>query len=335
MLFGPPIEGTKREKIYNVQWIPMGKKSPKDKVVWYQFREPLPAVSPGKLQAPARPRVDRKAIQQIVAAPAAKPGKQFVWMPAQPEVKIQQDIRTATLLAIDIPLPPAPPKPKPRIFVPPVVATPKPVDTRILPAAPEISGTAAVAGNSPALMPLPGKPKPKAFQPPPQVANGRPLDNPAMPVPPGINSGAGIHAVSTALDQNWMQPAPRPMPREQTGASAAAGANVPSGAEASVAAISVDPVDTRRIPQQDSGERVAVGPDASGTDGGSGVHLEAHVEATEVLFALRAVVPGRRGVEVAGAEHRAAAGLDRRSVEVPIGRGLLGQPIARHQAGHA
>src|SRR5690348_11371101 len=81
-------------------------------VLYYDFRQELPEVSATNATANTpKPSPDAvKAKQDIVAAPNAKPGKQFVYLPA-PEIKIQPDLKAPNLIALATP--PPPPKPQP------------------------------------------------------------------------------------------------------------------------------------------------------------------------------------------------------------------------------
>src|SRR5580700_10305878 len=63
------------------------------KLVWYDFRQKLPDVSPaGTPTASRRPRAEVKiASQEIVAGSETAPrARQFIWQPA-PKLEIQQD----------------------------------------------------------------------------------------------------------------------------------------------------------------------------------------------------------------------------------------------------
>ena len=98
----------------------------RSKLVWYDFREKLPDVSPTAARRQAQPpRADVKiASQEIVAvSPKAPRARQFVWQPA-PKLQLHADLKSPNVLAMHAPRP-QPPPPKPKLFVPPPEA-PKP-----------------------------------------------------------------------------------------------------------------------------------------------------------------------------------------------------------------
>src|ERR1035438_4575459 len=109
------------------------------KLVWDNFREKLPDVSPTAARRPATPtRADVKpASQEIVAATAeARRARQFVWQPA-PKLELHTDLQSPNLLAIRAPR--AEPPPKPKQFVPPPEAPSPTGDAPMLAAPPERS----------------------------------------------------------------------------------------------------------------------------------------------------------------------------------------------------
>jgi len=150
------------------------------KLVWYDFRQKLPDVSPAAALRPAKPpRADVKlASQEIVAATAeARRARQFVWQPA-PKLELHTDLQSPNVLAIRTPH--AEPPPKPKLFVPPPAAPPPTGDAPVLAAPPEIrtarnvNGAASVPGMQPAKAP------PRKFVAP---AAARPVDHPAPALP--------------------------------------------------------------------------------------------------------------------------------------------------------
>ena len=199
------------------------------KLVWYDFREKLPDVSP--TAAPKRaqpPRADLKASQRIVAASAeARPARQFVWQPA-PKLELHTDLQSPNVLAVRVVRPEAPPAPpKPKLFVPPPDAPPPTADAPVLAAPPEIraarnlNGAAKVPGTQPLKAP------PREFVPPPA---GRRVDQPtpalpALPDVPAVAAAANpTPAVSMAIvGLSPAAHAPAPPPEGSRNATFAAG----------------------------------------------------------------------------------------------------------------
>jgi len=149
------------------------------KLVWYDFREKLPDVSPTAASGPAKPpRADVKmASQEIAAATAeARRARQFVWQPV-PKLELRTDLQSPNVLAIRAQH--AEPPPKPKLFVPPREAPPPTGDAPLLAAPPEIRTARNV--NGPAKLPgmQPAKAPPRTFVPP----AGRPVDKPAPALP--------------------------------------------------------------------------------------------------------------------------------------------------------
>jgi TonB family protein len=196
------------------------------KLVWYDFREKLPDVSP----TPARkstqpPRADVKAPQAIVAAPAAaRRASQFVWQPA-PKLELHTDLQSPNVLALRV-SPPVPP-PRPRLFVPPPQTPPPTADAPVLAAPPEIHSEHNLNGA----VKVPGaqivKAPPRQFVAPRAV---HPLEastpaQPAVPDAPAIAAAADpTPAVSMAIvGLNPSTHAPAPPPEGSRNAAFAAG----------------------------------------------------------------------------------------------------------------
>jgi TonB family protein len=122
------------------------------KVIWYDFHQKLPDVSPAPRPAPAEPpRAETKiASQEIVAGSSKAPhAQQFVWQPA-PKVALNKDLQSPNLLALHVPRPETPkPAPKPKLFVPPPEA-PKPAEPAPkVDAAPDIHAAQNLAAHAP------------------------------------------------------------------------------------------------------------------------------------------------------------------------------------------
>lgn len=172
------------------------------KLVWYNFREKLPDVSPAPPAKAARPlRADVKvAAQEIVAGSAKAPrANQFVWQPA-PKIQIQADLKSPNILALHTPRPEPPPTPaappKPKTFVPPPVA-PKPVTQSPVPAAPDIQTARALNNAGNPLGAQPAKAPPRNFVAP---HAGHTADKPAPSLPdaPAVASAANAAVPSPA-----------------------------------------------------------------------------------------------------------------------------------------
>jgi TonB family protein len=165
------------------------------KLVWYDFREKLPNVSPTPARRPAKPPRTRVklATQEIVARTAkARPARQFVWQPA-PKLELHTDLRSPNVLAIRAPH--AEPPPKPKLFVPPPETPPPTADAPVLAAPPEIRSERNVKGaaNLPGM--LPAKAPPRKFVAPPA---GHPVDKPAPALPDAPAVSAAANAAMAA-----------------------------------------------------------------------------------------------------------------------------------------
>ena len=188
------------------------------KLVWYDFREKLPDVSPTPARKSAQPpRADVKAPQTIVAASAeARRASQFVWQPA-PKLELHTDLQSPNVLALRVVPPGPPPKPPmPKLFVPPPATPPPTADAPALAAPPEIHSERNLNGA----VKVPGaqivKAPPRQFVAPRAV---RPLEPPAPALPalpdaPAIAATANpTPAVSMAivgLNPSTLAPAPPP-----------------------------------------------------------------------------------------------------------------------------
>ena len=178
------------------------------RLVWYDFRQKLPDVSPARARRPAKPlRAQVKlATQQIVAGSAkARPARQFVWQPA-PKLELHTDLRSPNVLAIRAPH--AEPPPKPKVFVPPPEAPAPTADAPVLAAPPEIRSERNVKGaaNLPGMRPA--KAPPRKFIAPPA---GHPVDKPAPALPdaPAVSAAANsAMAAPSILRSRVAKPSP-------------------------------------------------------------------------------------------------------------------------------
>src|ERR1039457_4801376 len=191
------------------------------KLVWYNFREKLPDVSPTAARRPATPpRADAKtASQEIVAATAeARRARQFVWQPA-PKLELHTDLQSPNVLAIRAPRAKPPP---PRCGAPPSGrAVNKPA-----PALPDAPVLAAAAKPAMAAPPILGR----------GVAKPSPFGSP-LPAPPALPESASASAVSMAivgLNPSANAPAPAPEGSRNAQFSAAAQPRRTGGTDGSV-----------------------------------------------------------------------------------------------------
>jgi len=185
------------------------------KLVWYNFREKLPDVSPTAARKSAKPpRADVKLAQEILAAAVkARRARQFVWQPA-PKLELRTDLQSPNVLAIRAPH--VEPPPQPKLFVPPPEA-PAPIgEAPVLAAPPEIRTARNLRGAPSVPAMQPAKAPPRTFVPPPLVLGGgakaSPFGSP-LPEPPPLPESASLAAVSIAivgLNPNAKAPAPAP-----------------------------------------------------------------------------------------------------------------------------
>jgi len=190
------------------------------KLVWYNFRQKLPNVSPTR-QADARPpRAEIKAPQEIVAgSPEAPRANQFIWQPA-PKVELKRDLESPNVVSMHAPAPaPPPPPPAPKPFTPPEekkAAAAKPA----LDAPPELRlarnvNSAGELGN--VLGARPAKLQPRAFVAPPKGQSGT-TAVPALPSPPPVqvnldaSGAAALGSAPAAPARRVFVPADRPKP---------------------------------------------------------------------------------------------------------------------------
>jgi TonB family protein len=169
------------------------------KLVWYNFREKLPDVSPALPRSARKPlRADVKLpSQEIVAGSAKAPrARQFVWQPA-PKLEIQAELKSPNVLAIHTARPePLPKRAQPKMFVPP--APPKPVTPALVPAAPDIQTAHNWKGAGNPVGAVPAKAPPRKFVAP---RGGNPVDKaiPALPEAPTLAAAANPKASPVEL----------------------------------------------------------------------------------------------------------------------------------------
>jgi TonB family protein len=177
-----------------------------NKLVWYNFREKLPDVSPTAPRKPARTaRADVKLAQQIAAAAVKARARQFVWQPA-PKLELRTDLRSPNILAIHAVRPEPPPKPK--LFVPPLATPPPTGQAPMLAAPPEVPAARNVNGarNLPGMQPV--KAPPRTFVAP-HAERAVDTPAPALPTVPDVPALA-----AGAKPSPFGSPSPTPPPPE-------------------------------------------------------------------------------------------------------------------------
>ncbi|MGA2130835.1 MAG: TonB family protein [Bryobacteraceae bacterium] len=175
------------------------------KLIWYDFRQKLPDVSPAPIPAPAKaPRAETKiAAQEIVAGAEKAPrAQQFVWQPA-PKVALSKDLQSPNVLALHVPRPEPPPKPK--LFVPPPEAPQAPQPAPKVDAPPEIHAADRLPAQAPAVKLA--RVQPRGFVAP----SSHPLEKraPALPVPEAIPLASTVNAPAPSTLGKLPAPAPR------------------------------------------------------------------------------------------------------------------------------
>jgi TonB family protein len=165
MFFGPSISSRPPAPPKNIyqQLIEPNEK----KLVWYNFRDKMPEVSPLQRHGISRPpRSDQKTEKQTIVSNPQRAGKskQMVYLPAPPR-EVDHEVEAPNLFAFAVPkLPPPEPKPAAKLFAPPpevikAITPPEP-----LPDAPDVqSATAKLDLPQPDALP---KPQAKPFTPP-------------------------------------------------------------------------------------------------------------------------------------------------------------------------
>lgn len=221
------------------------------KLVWYNFREKLPEVSPTAMSKPLeRPRAEVKiASQEIVAGTAKAPrARQFIWQPA-PKLEMQKDVSSPNLLAFHPPHvepPPVATPPKPKVFVPPVEA-PKPAPAAPAVAAPpeiRTANNAAGPGNVLGIQPVKVQPRnfvaPRAGQKENKPAAALP-DAPMVAANLAATSSVNLGKMPVAPHRDFVAPAGRAKPSALGPALPEAPSLPETGAAVSVAIVGLDP----------------------------------------------------------------------------------------------
>ena len=133
------------------------------KIVWYDFRKPLPDVDAaqriGTLPIPRGRELSREVI--IAKSPNAKSSQQFIWQPV-PKLEIHRDIPAPNVVATMSTAVVAPP-PEPKKEVRPDIEAPRAPELNTSPQTPNGDLKRALEANQAVAIPKPRK----AFVPPP------------------------------------------------------------------------------------------------------------------------------------------------------------------------
>ena len=234
LLFSVPRYSEPDRPLYNSVIVPL---ESQHKITYYSLRKALPAVSPTNPDsAETKPDQSRqKSAQTIVTAPRAKPGKQFVWIPA-PKVTLQSEVRAPNVIAFDPPAVPLPEKPKPKAFQAPQTKAPEHPAVTALDSAPTLANSPNDKSTTSVedLIRPAAAPRRQFVMPPPSNNAGaiKPAPVEGVPAPPALQDGG--------------QPA-----------------------SANLAIISLNPANTPQIPRPEGGrtESVMAGPQASNGPG--------------------------------------------------------------------
>jgi hypothetical protein len=276
-LLSPRSESPELHNVYTSLIAPLKQDH---KLIWYQFKEKLPEVSPANptQEQAARVRTLEKARQQIVTAPQADPGKQLVWIPA-PQIKLKVDLNAPNLIALQAPVVPAPEKPQAKPFVAPQPRkTPPPAPATALPTAPALAPNQPQTPAVDALLNKTLARPRREFTPPTIPTAPTPSPAAALPAAPALESNAGPAGVDSLLNTPMARPRrdftpPAAPGNPQSAAGTAALPAAPSieaahgPAGVSVAILGLNPNNAPQLPAPEGARaaRIAAGPD-NGTD---------------------------------------------------------------------
>ncbi len=215
--FGPPPGATRERSPYETLIKPH-----EEKLVWYNFRQKLPEVSPleNTDERPSGAEV-KLPDQTIVSNPRdGQRGTQLIWRPA-PRIKAQPALPSPNLLAFRLPaIEPPPPGPPKKLFRPPPAKprnTPDPAPA--LPEPPklqakvEMKQSLAMMANIAAA--LANRPKPRSFVPPVAEPVKR-AAAPALPEAPGVSTALRSDRVPLLAESMAAPLANRPQARTFT-----------------------------------------------------------------------------------------------------------------------
>jgi hypothetical protein len=269
----PSSESPELHNVYTSLVAPLQKDH---KLIWYQFKEKLPEVSPANPTAEkdARVRTPQKARQQIVTAPKADPGKQLVWIPA-PQIKLKADLTAPNLIALQPPAVPAPPKRNAKPFqAPEQPKTPRPASPTALPTAPALAANEAQNSGVDALLNKTLARPRREFTPPTMPKAPTPSTAITLPAAPTLESARGPASADSLLTtpiarprRDFTPPAapPNSQPRTSPAALPAApsleAAHGPAGVSAAI--LGLNPSNAPQLPTPEGARaaRIAAGPD--------------------------------------------------------------------------
>jgi hypothetical protein len=247
------------------------------KLIWYKFKEQLPAVSPTNptTDSEANQKFPQKARQPIVTAPQADPGKQLVWVPT-PQMQLKVDLSSPNLIALRPSLP-TPEKPQAKSFVSPERPRPQqPTPPTALPNAPELTTKPQQNTALEALLKKTAAPR-REFTPPTQPKAPTPSPAAALPAAPSLEASQGTSGIDPVLNTPMAPPrrdfTPPPVPSSGTAqagngtapalpaAPAIDTAHGPAGV--SVAILGLNPTNAPQIPTPEGSRsaHIAAGPD--------------------------------------------------------------------------
>ncbi|MGD0295703.1 MAG: energy transducer TonB [Bryobacteraceae bacterium] len=148
------------------------------KIIWYDFRKPLPDVDAAKrvgtFPKPRGRELSREAI--IATSPQAKSSKQFIWQPV-PKIEIRHDVPAPNVVARMNTAVVAPP-PEPKKEVRPEIEAPRAPELNTSPQNPNGDLKRALEANQAIAIP---KPRKAFVPPPPQPARQARLTVPVQP----------------------------------------------------------------------------------------------------------------------------------------------------------
>ncbi|HJT89235.1 MAG TPA: hypothetical protein VJ732_15310 [Bryobacteraceae bacterium] len=259
LAFLPSAANRDPASLYQSVIVPLAKEH---KVIYYDFRQELPAVSPTN---PSRPTTTvsaeaRKSAQTILTAPREKSGTQLVWIP-QPRVRLRTEVPAPNLIAIEQTVA-VPPRPEPKTFQAPErpKRVPPPVPT--LPNAPRLAAAEAKDFAISSILNQRAAPLRQFVAPAPEksVSAAAPA---VLPSAPSIRAGSnGQKPAVTSLFGGPAGPPPKPFSAPQP-VRAAAGSEFGAPAltppppdsgtarntTASIAILGLNPASTRQIPR--------------------------------------------------------------------------------------
>ncbi len=244
------------------------------RIVWYDFRKPLPDVSAAKrvgtFPKPRGRELSREAI--IALSPHAKSSKQFIWQPV-PKIEIHRDVPAPNVIARMSTAVVAPP-PDPKKEVRPDIEAPRAPQLNTSPQTPNGDLQRALEANQAIAIP---KPRKAFVPPPPQPAHQARLTIPVQPADVALpdSSIVGSPNIGNPLPQGIGAPSfskgAAPPPNATPGLTNSAG-----NAKADIAVASLNPANGP-VPEGSRGGQFSkapiLGEPATGEVTGSGLTI--------------------------------------------------------------